>query len=185
MTKFSEVLHNEHFNRLAIIINIPFHSPGWKNDHPHVPFWTLWTKFDQVTPISGGWNRSEVVVAFKDLITSLVFPRKTTEPGFLFYNEDDLDWFFEMLDSPNGEVMISMFKAWVSAAHSFITPQEVAEATGTSESNWRNRAACRSGYQPLPGCRKIGKNWLIPLALLQAQGILPWNYKKPIQTDLR
>lgn len=177
MTNFSEILHNENFNRLAIVINIPFHSEEWRRDNAKIPFWTLWKAFDKASPLEGSINKETVISTLTDLITRIV----ESDPNFLFYEIADLDWFFEMLDGANAEVMVSMFKAWVSATHSFVTPQQIAEATDTNASNWRNRAAGQSGYQPIPGCRKVGTTWLIPLVLLQSQGIMPWDYK--VQTE--
>ncbi len=81
-----------------------------------------------------------------------------------------MDWFFSTLAGEHGAIMVAMFKAWVAAEHTFLTPGQVAERTGMSESNWRNRAAGQKGYQPIPGCKKPGKDWMIPLAVLQAQG---------------
>lgn len=47
-------------------------------------------------------------------------------------------------------------------AQSFVTPAEVAAATGTSESQWRNKAA--AGV--IPGAVKKGKQWLLPRSIL-------------------
>lgn len=168
---FTDIIHNEHFNKLAIIINIPFHSQKWRGAHPQVPFWTLWEKFNKVTPIDAAFNRTEVIAAFTDLIT-----RVAEADSCLFYSQDDLDWFFEMLDDREGPV-VALFKAWVAAVHDFVTPAQIAAATNTGASTWRNRAAGQSTNQPLPGGRKVGKTWLIPLALLQSQGVLPWDFK--------
>jgi len=175
--KFTEILHNEHFNRLAIICNVPFWGKKWQQDHPDVPFWSLWKDFDRATPVDVEWDKGEVISRFTVLITSIT----SADPRLLFYTKEDLDWFFGVLDGKHFRVTISLWKAWVSAVHEFVTPGELAEATGTSESNWRNKAA----KGEIAGARKVGKNWLIPLALLKSQGVLPWDYKRPegVETD--
>lgn len=53
------------------------------------------------------------------------------------------------------------------SAESWMTPQEVAEATSTSDSQWRNKAAAGE----IPGAVKKGKQWLLPRSVLRAQGI--------------
>lgn len=47
-------------------------------------------------------------------------------------------------------------------SHFFLTPQEVAAATGTSDSQWRNKAAAGE----IPGAIKKGKQWLLPRSVL-------------------
>lgn len=182
--KYTDIIHNEHFNNLTIILNIPFHAKNPYSDlhkrlKVEVPFWTLWGNFNKVTPLDGDWNMPQIIEAFTDLLVSVT----TAAPELLWYTEDDLNWFFGTLDSEHGKVMVSLFKAWVSASHPFLTPGEVAEITGKSESNWRNRAAGQAGYKPIPGCRKPGKDWLIPLAVLQAQGDIPWSYRPDLVAE--
>lgn len=53
------------------------------------------------------------------------------------------------------------------SAESWMTPQEVAEATDTSDSQWRNKAAAGN----IPGAVKKGKQWLLPRSVLRAQGM--------------
>lgn len=53
------------------------------------------------------------------------------------------------------------------SAESWMTPKEVAEATGTSDSQWRNKAAAGQ----IPGAVKKGKQWLLPRSMLRAQGV--------------
>ena len=45
-----------------------------------------------------------------------------------------------------------------------MTPAQIAAATGTAESTWRNKAA----RGEIPGAHKAGKQWLIPRAVLRA-----------------
>lgn len=174
-TKFSEIIHNPHFNNLAVILNIPFHSGWWKQHNVDIPFKTLWRNFDKVTDFEAEFNRSQVVEAFTELIVSV-----TKSSPSLLYTKEDLNWFFGILDDEDGQkvaAILALFKAWVVARHTFLTPGQVAEITGKSQSNYRNRAAGRQGYQRIPGCRNPGKDWLIPLAVLQAEGEIPWSYR--------
>lgn len=180
--KFQNIIHNEHFNNLAIIFAIPFHAqPSSHNDlykrlKSEMPFWSLWKAFDKATPIDVPLNKTEVTKALTDLLLVVT----TAMPELLWYTKDDLDWFFDMLDGEYDSVMTSLFKTWVSATHTFLTPKQVAEITNMSESNWRNRAAGQPGYKPIPGCKKPGKDWLIPLAVLQAQGTIDWSYRHTV-----
>lgn len=171
MTKYTDIIYGEHFNNLAIILNIPFHSQQWRNEHS-VPFWTLWDQFNKVTPVDGRYNKHDVIKAFTDLL----FDVTSADPLLLWYTEDDLKWFVSVLDGPRPNLVINLFKAWVAATHAFVTPAELAGITGLTAANWRNRAAGQRGYKPIPGCRKAGKDWLIPLAVLQAQGDVPREY---------
>lgn len=183
--KFQDILHGEHFNNLAAVIGVAFHA----RPHPHidlykrlksqVPFWSLWKRFDKVTPTEGNWNKADVVDAFTDMLLAIT----QAAPEILWYTEADFKWFIEVLDSDLAGVTISMFKAWVSAPGYYLTTGQVAEITDTSESNWRNRAAGQPGYKPIPGCKKPGKDWLIPLNVLQAQGEIPWSYRPERQDE--
>jgi len=49
----------------------------------------------------------------------------------------------------------------------WLSPAEVAQITGTAESTWRNRAAAGK----IPDAVKVGKQWLLPRAVLRAQGV--------------
>lgn len=177
--KFQEILHGKEFNNLAAILRLAFHA----KPHPHVdlyrrlksevPFWSLWQQFCKTTPIECNWNKSEVVVSFTNMILAIT----KAVPEIIWYTEDDLAWFVGVPDSENACVTIQMFKAWVSADDTYLTPGQIAEITNTSESNWRNRAAGQPGYKPIPGCKKPGKDWLLPLTVLQAQGEIPWSYR--------
>lgn len=175
MANFTDIIHGKEFNNLAAIFNVPFHSRRWKRDHPEVPFWSLWRDFDKVTPPGSDLNKEQILEAFTNLLIAIT----EADPELAFYTEADTDWFVSVLDGSLTGVTLNLFKAWVSAAHEFLTPGELAELTGKSESNWRNRAAGQPGYKPIPGCRKPGKDWLIPLAVLQAQGEVSWDYRQP------
>ena len=54
--------------------------------------------------------------------------------------------------------MLWLMLAWASATPDYLTPNEIADATGTAESGSRNKAAAGE----IPGAVKKGKQWLIP-----------------------
>jgi len=160
--KYSDILNNPHFNNLGAIIRVPFQSPEWRRGHSGVPFWNLNKAFVDATPIDGPWNTADVISSFTTLITSI----STADPH-LTYTEDDINWFVAMLDSEEHKAVVKMFQAWYSAPDTMLTPAEVAAATGTAESTWRNKAA--AGH--IPGAEKKGKQWLLPRSILRSQGI--------------
>ncbi len=181
---YTDIIHNPHFNNLAAIFNVVFwtiksHDPLYKRLKSEIPFWSLWQKFDRVTPIDVPLNKEATIDAFTELLLTVT----QAAPELLWYTEDDLNWFFGMLDSENGLVTISLFKAWVSAKHTYLTPIQVSEITGAAESTMRNRAAGRPGAKAIPGCKKPGKDWLIPLAVLQAQGEIDWSYRPERESE--
>lgn len=53
--------------------------------------------------------------------------------------------------------MAVLIAGWAPVAD-YLTPAEAAQATGTSESHWRNKAAAGK----VPGAIKKGKQWLLP-----------------------
>ncbi len=53
-------------------------------------------------------------------------------------------------------------------AADWLTPAEIAAATGTAESTWRNKAAAGE----VPGAVKKGKQWLIPATTLEEHRIV-------------
>lgn len=156
--KFSNVLKNEHFNNLAAIIRVPFLSESWRKKYAEVPFWTMISELDKAKDVS----RVELVNHFCILLTTL-----TVADPRLSYAEEDLQWFVEAIDGPHGLTIASLLLAWASAPDTMLTPQEVAEATGTSDSQWRNKAAAGE----IPGAIKKGKQWLLPRSVLRSRGI--------------
>lgn len=177
--RFQDILHGKQFNTLAAVLSVAFQAqPSPHNDlysrlKTQIPFWSLWKRFCDVTPVTDDWNTDEVIDAF----TSLLLAVTQAAPEILWYTESDIRWFVAVLDSGEANVTIQMLKAWISADDCYLTPGQVAGITGMSESNWRNRAAGQPGYKPIPGCKKPGHDWLIPLSVLQASGDVDWSYK--------
>lgn len=162
--KYSDILKNKHFNNLAAIIRIPHLSKSWRDDHNEVTFWRLLEDLnDAKTDETFATNRTEFVNRFCALMVEL-----TTADPRLTYTEQDLTWLVESMDSEYALVIASLLLAWASAPDELLTPLEVAAATGTHESNWRNKAAAGE----IPGAIKKGKQWLLPRSVLRSRGIL-------------
>lgn len=162
--KYSDILKNEHFNNLAVIIRIPHLSATWRKEHlVKVPLWQLLDALNDIkTEASFATDRTEFVNRFCDLLVKL-----TTADPRLTYSEDDLTWFVQAMDGEHALVIASLLLAWASAPDKLLTPAEAAEATGTSESNWRNKAAAGE----IPGAIKKGKQWLLPRSVLRSRGL--------------
>ena len=165
--KYTDVLRNEHFNNLASVIRVPFQSIAWKRQHAAVPFWMLVGEFaDAVKPSKGDvpLDRARTIKAMTDLLLSV-----SQADERLTYAPEDIDWFVSVLDMPDAEAraILNLFSAWFSAADTYVTPAEVATATNTAESGWRNKAAAGE----IPGAIKKGKQWLLPVAWLRSRGI--------------
>lgn len=157
--KFSDIMTNPHFNNLAAIIRWPFRSHGWKRRHAAtVPFWLLIKALDDAN--AQPFDKKRWLLALSELLVAI-----TKADPWLSYTTDDLEWMVEQLDTPYGATVASMFMASFSAPDEMLTPAEIAEATGTAESTWRNKAAGRR----IPGATKRGKQWLLPRSVICSQ----------------
>ena len=56
----------------------------------------------------------------------------------------------------------------MSHLEAYVTTTCAAEMSGATESYWRQRCAAAPGFDPIPGARKFGRDWLIPLAVVSA-----------------
>jgi hypothetical protein len=157
--KYQDILKNKYFNNLAAIIRVPHLSQSWRKEHGEVPFWSL---MDGLSDVKDATNHTEFVNRFCELLVTL-----TTADSRLSYTEADLAWFVEAMDGDHALVIASLLLAWASAPDTMLTPAEVAETTGTSDSQWRNKAAAGD----IPGAAKKGKQWLLPRSVLRAQGV--------------
>lgn len=160
---YSDVLKNKHFNNLAAIVRVAFLSPEWKKKHPEVPFWLLVDNLKKLTQIEMDWNKQAVIVAATDLLVAI-----TMADDRLSYAEDDLQWLIAMIDSAEYKTIFTLWMAWFSAQDEMLTPAEVAEQTGTSESQWRNKAAAGE----IPGAAKSGGTWMLPRSVLRAKEVI-------------
>jgi len=64
----------------------------------------------------------------------------------------------------------------------YMTVAEAAAATNRSEIMWRNRAAGRAGYAKIPGAFQAGRDWLIPVAYVEAYIANPPTGGRPVST---
>jgi hypothetical protein len=151
--KFTDIIHNNHFQTVALVLRTGW-PVAWRQTHSNVPYWTLTDKLKKVaTAEFFATNRTEIINRFFDLFNAIV----QADPR-IQYGCDDLDWFVSEIDKPHGLAMLWLMLAWVSAVPDYLTPLEIADATATAESTWRNKAAAGE----LPGAVKKGKQWLIP-----------------------
>lgn len=162
MTNYTDIINNEHFQSLAHNIRRATWSRQWQRQHGEVPFWTLMDNLDKVTPVGEAlWNRTQVVTTFTDLLGSM----KVADPT-MDYTTEDIEWLIGVIDDPAlAKVTIALWKAYATAPADLVTPAEAAEATNTSESYWRNRAAAGD----IPGAYKKGKQWLLPRAAVESK----------------
>ena len=151
--KFTDIVHNNHFQTVALVLRTGW-PVAWRQTHSNVPYWTLTDKLKKVaTAEVFATNRTEIINRFFDLFNAIV----QADPR-IQYGCDDLDWFVSEIDKPHGLAMLWLMLAWVSAVPDYLTPLEIADATDTAESTWRNKAAAGE----IPGAVKKGKQWLIP-----------------------
>lgn len=97
-------------------------------------------------------------------VTGFVGPldRRELHPALLpDYHYDDDPGAAESVDPD--EYTLAYYTAFDATE---LTPAQVAEITRTNESTWRNKAAAGD----VPGAHKEGKQWLLPRAVLRAQG---------------
>lgn len=157
--KAREVLRNEHFNRLAALIRVPFHSSEWRQEHYEVDFWSMIESLDGAIEI----DSPEYIL---ETLTSLLVAI-TKADSSLSYTPEDFDWIVEVLDDGDREMVFRLFQAWYAAEDKVITVEEAAEITGEAASTWRNRA----NRGEVPGARKMGKTWLLPVSSLRMMGV--------------
>lgn len=168
MTSYAEIVRDPHFNNLAAVIRVPFWSYGWRRRHPEVPFHLLLNAVNRV--ISSEFMASRGAGPFLEAFADLVWRITAADPRRLHYTEDDMTWLVEQVSgahAADAAVVANLLMAAASAADRFVTPAEVAEATGTAESGWRNKAAAGD----IPGVIKKGKQWLLPVSILRSRGI--------------
>ncbi len=163
--KYGDILRNPHFSQFVALISVPYRSMHWRQNHPKVPFWT---RIKTITKLmhDGGLAHENLSNQFIGEFTTLIVELVDADPK-LFYRIEDMDWFIEALNGEYATVTMSMLFAMASSRPSLVTPAQIAEATGTSESNWRNKAAAGE----IIGAFKAGKQWLIPTISLQAYGV--------------
>jgi Helix-turn-helix domain len=161
---FSDILRNPHFSQFTALLSVPYGSMHWRQRHPEVPFWT---RVKTITKLmhDGGIAHKNLRNQFINEFTTLIVELVSADPK-LFYRTEDMDWFVQTLSGEYATLTMSMLFAAASSRQTYLTPAQIAEITGTSESNWRNKAAAGE----IIGAVKAGKQWLVPKMSLQAYG---------------
>lgn len=155
--KYTDILNHPSFQSIAAAIRIPFRSAYWRQQHPDVPFWKL---LDDLTKLPGGPTHQQWLSRWTALQVALA----EADPSLVISTED-VSWLLSWMEhKPEDEAIavIAMLYAYASAPDVTLTPAEIAAATGTAESTWRNKAAAGE----IAGAVKRGKQWLIPERVL-------------------
>lgn len=155
--KYTDILNHPSFQNIAATLRVPFRSTYWRQQHPDVPFWTL---CNSLTDLPGGPVHPDWLSRWTALQVALA----EADPSLVLSTED-VTWLLDWLEhEPASEAtaVIAMLYAYASAPDETLTPAEIAAATGTAESTWRNKAAAGE----LAGAVKRGKQWLIPERIL-------------------
>ncbi|MBA3530602.1 MAG: helix-turn-helix domain-containing protein [Ardenticatenales bacterium] len=158
MMRFSYILHHPHFNNLAAILRWPFRSAEWKKRHGKVRFGSLFEALDDA--LAQPFNAQHWLWTLRTLLVEI----GQADP-WLAYREEDLVWLAAQMNEPHAASSAGMFMATFRAPDEMLTPAEIAAATGTAESGWRNKAAAGQ----IPGALKKGKQWLLPRSVVCSQ----------------
>lgn len=164
--RFSAILYDPHYCNLVAIILLPLHSRAWREAHAVVRFSSRMREIDLLMT----WQHFENAQERNDftrLLTSLLQDMQLADPR-LRYSEEDAQWLMDVMDQEDALVPMGMLWASAYGQDRYLTPPEIAALTGTSQSNWRNKAA--AGI--FPGAVKRGNVWLIPSAILRSRGIM-------------
>lgn len=164
--KFSEVLDNPHFNQFVALLRRAM-SQHWRQRHPEVPSVRATLDY-RLMKLAHDISKSPIIK--QDFLEEWVklFASLIEADPRLYYRQEDMDWFLDVLDGEYATVTMSMLFAAASSRTEFVTPTQVAEATNTAESTWRNKSA-RGDFI---GAWKVNSHqWLIPVASLRAYGV--------------
>ena len=174
--QITQILSNPHFCNIVAIIRVPLHSWEWRDENPEVRFEARIYSIESLMTRDRFQDEGDKYEFTQRFISLLKDIMKTDDR--LRYTNDDIQWFVEAMVQAHALVIMSMLFASAYAEDQYLTPPEIAAKTGTSESNWRNKAAAGE----FPGAQKKGKVWLIPLSVLQSRGIIT-EYLAPTQDD--
>jgi hypothetical protein len=167
--QITQILNNPHFCNLVAIIRVPLHSYEWRDENPEVRFSVRIHSIESWMTREHFQSESDKFEFMQRFISLLKDIMKADDR--LRYTRADIQWLTEALVQEQALVFMSMLFASAYAEDQYLTPPEIAAKTGTSESNWRNKAAAGE----FPGATKRGKVWLIPLSVLQSRGIITEN----------
>lgn len=164
--RLSEILNNRHFCNLVSIIRIPLRSYDWQGENPEVRFSSRIFHLESLMTkkrFEDQSGRNEFTQLFLRLLKDI----KLADDRLRYTNED-IQWFVQIMEQEHALVTMSMLLASAHAEDQYMSPPEIAAQTGTSESNWRNKAAAGD----FPGAYKQGRVWLIPYSVLRSRGII-------------
>jgi len=140
----TDILTNEHFQSIAAVIR------GARYSDAHAPIEDAYAALVKATR---PYKPDEWLDKFSDLQLKIGEQFPDMRP-----TNEDIVGLVRGLDGERPETTMAMLFAYASAPEERMTPAEIAAATGTAESGWRNKAAAGE----LPGSIKKGKLWLIP-----------------------
>lgn len=165
MSSYTDILRNPHFAGFASILSVPYRSYQWRNQRPHIPFWLCTQELAKLLNGSG-LAQPALRDKFQEKFLKLIGEMRQADSR-LHYSNEDVQWLIDTLHGEQASVTMSMLFAMASAKPTYATPVQIAQATDTAESTWRNRAAAGD----FVGAYKAGKQWLIPITSLRAQGV--------------
>src|SRR6266487_3783888 len=176
--QITQILNNPHFCNIVAIIRIPLHSWEWRDENPEVRFEVRIYSIESLMTRDHFQDEGDKYEFTQRFISLLKDIRLADDR--LRYTKDDIQWFVEAMEQEQALVIMSMLFASAHAEDQYLTPPEIAAKTGTSESNWRNKAAAGE----FPGATKRGKVWFIPLSVLQSRGIITESITPTEEDDI-
>lgn len=159
--KYSDILKHRSFQNIAAVLRVAFRDWRWRDEHSDVAFWTLW---NDLVDLPGNVQHPQWLARWTNLQVALA----EADPNMVLA-EQDVTWLLSWLShepASEASAVVAMLYAYASAPAETMTPAEIAAATGTAESTWRNKAAAGE----LAGAVKRGKQWLIPVTAVQQAG---------------
>lgn len=164
-----ELLQHPSMRRIAAVLRVAM-SHEWQAEYPETTFWAAWQRLTdkhyrqggQVHPTLQDNAVSDICVVLAGIVQA--------DSRLSLYTEDDLRWLTSEIAGERGSLMLTMLVmlAYTTPSNEWMTPVEVAEATDTADSGWRNKAAAGG----IPGAILKGKQWLLPRSILEAMGVL-------------
>lgn len=174
MSDLLGIVQNEHFRSIAAILHIPLSSQRWRSEHPQVPFLTLWDALADTVALERPYQAQDTLTALVALQVAVA----EADPH-LALPEAAMVWLIERLEGSDGKLIVALLTAYASATWEYATPAEVAAATGTDDSWWRQQAIAGT----IPGAFKKGKQWLLPTSVLRLRGIAVGEAGSPVEDD--
>lgn len=154
--RFSDIIEDVNFRAICVPIRVALHAPNWRKRHSNVNVWGLYNTLEHATE-----KYAQQMEAYVPALTKLLNAIGKASPQLIISTET-FAGYLRLIDD-YGAVVPPMMLAYASAPDRFATPVQVADATHSSESLWRNRAAAGE----IPGAIKAGKQWLLPRDVLR------------------